>query len=119
MSKIILEKFHAECTERIQSELGTRLSSTADQTAVCEYYFTEYQRCMNEEKNLIDYFNEQLTVLEDLKSCETSMDAFLERLKAVHQYERRQNEIFEQILRQLTKTVRYSSIEFQSNRFFF
>lgn len=102
MSKKILEKFHTECTQCIQLGLSTQLSSTA----VSEHYFNEYQRCLNEEKHLVDYFQEQLKILEDFKSCETSLDVFLERLMAVHQYERRQNEIFEQILRQLTKAVR-------------
>lgn len=109
MSTTILEKFNAECTAYLHSKLQTQLLSTADPTAVCQYYFTEYQRCMDEQKTVVNYMEEQLASLEALKSCETTIDAFFERLKAVHQYERKQNEIFEQILHQLTKTVRNSS----------
>lgn len=106
MSNIILvDKFNAECTAYLHSKLQTHLLSTADPTAGCQYYFTEYQRCMDEQRNAVQYMEEQLASLEALKSCETTIDAFFERLKAVHQYERKQNEIFEQILHQLNKAV--------------
>ncbi|CAF1352785.1 unnamed protein product [Adineta steineri] len=105
MSDTFLDNFNAECTTYFNSEFNTRLlsSSSTDKSTACEYYLAEYQRCMNEQKNFINYIHGQKNLLDNLKSCETTIDTFLERLKIIHEYELKQNEIFEQILHELTK----------------
>ncbi|CAF1209040.1 unnamed protein product [Adineta steineri] len=105
MSDTFLDNFNAECTTYFNSEFNTRLlsSSSTDKSTACEYYLAEYQRCMNEQKNFINYIHEQRNLIDNLKSCETTIDTFLERLKIIHEYELKQNEIFEQILHELTK----------------
>lgn len=110
MFKSILDRFHAECEESLRSELNTRLLasslSATDKTASI-YYLTEYQRCVDEQNGFDGYIREQIASLDALKSCETAIDTFLERLKAIHDYEWKQNEVFEQILHELTKLVRF------------
>jgi predicted nuclease with TOPRIM domain len=110
MSKSILDRFHAECEEYLRSELNTRLlassSSATDKTASI-HYLTEYQRCVDERTGFDSYIRERIASLDALKSCETAIDTFLERLKAIHEYECKQNEVFEQILHELTKLVRF------------
>jgi len=112
MSNAILDKFNTECTTYLNSELNTHLLTSTSSTnksaisAATEYYLVEYQRCINEQMNFVNYVNEQIASLDALKSCEISIDKFLERLKAIHEYELKQNEIFEQILHELTKIVR-------------
>ena len=110
MSKSILDRFHAECEESLRSELNTRLlassSSATDKTASI-YYLTEYQRCMDEGNGFDSYIREQMASLEALKSCEIAIDTFLERLQAIHDCEWKHNEVFEQILHELTKLVRF------------
>jgi len=106
MSNTLLDKFNTECTAYLNSELNTRLlSSLTDKTAASEYYLTEYQRCIDEQMNFVNYINEQIASLDALKSCEIAIDTFIERLRSIHEYELKQNEIFEQILHELTKTV--------------
>jgi hypothetical protein len=108
MSNTLLDKFNAEYTAYLNSELNTRLLtsiSSTDKSAASEYYLAEYQRCIDEQMNFINYINEQISSLDALKSCEIAIDTFIERLKAIHEYELKQNEIFEQILHELTKTV--------------
>jgi 5,10-methylenetetrahydrofolate reductase len=109
MSNTILDKFNKECTAYINSELNTRLlassSSSTDKSASCQHYFNEYQRCIDKQMNFVNYINEQQASLDALKSCETAIDTFTERLKAIHEYELKQNEVFEQILHELTKIV--------------
>ena len=107
MSNAIIEQFNTECSEYLNSELNIHLlsSSSTDKTTISEYYLNEYQRCIDEQKHFDNYMNEQLNSLESLKACETSLDRFMERLKSVHDYELKQNELFEQILQELTKTV--------------
>ncbi|CAF0878421.1 unnamed protein product [Adineta ricciae] len=105
MSDTFIDQFNAECHGYLKSELNTRLLSllsATDKSTASEYYFAEYQRCLNEQMNFINYITEQQASLDTLKSCETTIDAFLERLKAVHQYELKQNDLFEQILNELT-----------------
>jgi hypothetical protein len=107
MSNTILDKFNTECTTYLNSELNTHLlTSTSSISTASEYYLIEYQRCIDEQMNFINYVNEQIASLDALKSCEMSIDKFIERLKAIHEYELKQNEIFEQILHELTKIVR-------------
>jgi hypothetical protein len=107
MSNTLLDKFNTECTAYLNSELNIRLlSSLTDKTAASEYYLTEYQRCIDEQMNFVNYINEQIASLDALKSCEIAIDTFIERLRSIHEYELKQNEIFEQILHELTKTVR-------------
>jgi hypothetical protein len=106
MSNAILNKFNTECTTYLNSELNTRLLSSTISTDKSEYYLVEYQRCIDEQMNFINYINEQIASLDALKSCEIAIDTFMERLKAIHEYELKQNEIFEQILHELTKIVR-------------
>jgi len=108
MSNMTVEKFNAECRTYLNSELNTRLLlliSSIDKSTASEYYLTEYQRCINEQMNFVHYMNEQIASLDTLKSCEINIDIFIERLKAIHEYELKQNEIFEQILHELTKIV--------------
>jgi 5,10-methylenetetrahydrofolate reductase len=109
MSNTILDKFNTECTAYINSELNTRLlassSSSTDKSASCQHYFNEYQRCIDKQMNFVNYINEQQASLDALKSCETAIDTFTERLKAIHEYELKQIEVFEQILHELTKIV--------------
>ena len=110
MFKSILDRFHVECDESLRSELNTRLLASSlsamDKTASI-YYLTEYQRCVDEQNGFDSYIREQIASLEALKSCEIAIDTFLERLKAIHDYEWKQNEVFEQILHELTKLVRF------------
>ncbi len=110
MTDIIIDKFNTECTAYLNSELNTRLttssSSILTDKTTSEYYLTEYKQCIDEQSNFINYINEQMESLNSLKSCETAIDTFIERLKAIHEYELKQNEIFEQILHELTKIVK-------------
>jgi DNA polymerase III epsilon subunit-like protein len=107
MSNTILDKFNTECTTYLNSELNTHLlTSKSSISTASEYYLIEYQRCIDEKMNFFNYVNEQIASLDALKSCEISIDKFIERLKAIHEYELKQNEIFEQILHELTKIVR-------------
>jgi len=107
MSNTILDKFNTECTTYLNSELNTHLlTSKSSISTASEYYLIEYQRCIDEQMNFVNYVNEQIASLDALKSCEISIDKFIERLKAIHEYELKQNEIFEQILHELTKIVR-------------
>ncbi|UJR26192.1 hypothetical protein I4U23_007535 [Adineta vaga] len=116
MSNTFLDKFNTECTDYLKSELNTRLqslsssSSSIDKSTASEYYFGEYQRCMNEQMNFVNYISEQQAALDGLKTCELTIDTFLERLKTIHEYEFKQNEVFEQILNELT-TMNPSSKE--------
>jgi hypothetical protein len=120
MSNTLLDKFKTECTAYLNSELNTHLlaPSVTDKSTASEYYLTEYQRCIDEQMNFVNYINEQIGSLDALKSCEIAIDTFLERLKAIQEYELKQNEIFEQILHELTKIVReypffFSNIKFK------
>ena len=108
MLRTVLEKFNADCEEYYHAELSSRLlaQSSAARQASSDYYLHELQRCVDEQTNCAQYMQEQITSLESLKSCESSIDAFLGRLKAVHEYELKQNDIFEHILHELTKLVR-------------
>ena len=109
MFKSVLDRFHTECEEYLRSELNTRLLASAaatDKTASI-HYLTEYQRCVNEQTSFASYIREQMASLDGLKSSEIAIDTFLERLRAIHEYEWKQNEVFEQILHELTKMVRF------------
>ncbi len=111
MSNAILDQFNAECTTHLNSELNTHFlasssSLVTDKSSAAEYYLAEYQRCLDEQMNFVHYINEQLASLDALKACEKAIDTFIERLKAIHEYELKQNEIFEQILHELTKIVK-------------
>ncbi|CAF3410629.1 unnamed protein product [Rotaria socialis] len=102
----IIEKFNSECTTYLNTELNTRLlalSLTSIDKTTSEHYLNEYKQCLDEQMNFVNYINEQMESLNQLKSCDTAIDTFLERLKAIHEYELKQNEIFEQILNELTK----------------
>jgi len=110
MTTSIIDKFHTECTAYLNSELNIRLttsSSILTDKTTSEYYLAEYKRCIDEQMNFINYINEQMESLNTLKSCETAIDTFLERLKAIHAYEFKKNELFEQILHELTKIVKF------------
>jgi hypothetical protein len=115
MSNTLLDKFNGECNEYLNSELNTRLLSTdkLSISAASEYYLTEYQRCIDDQMNFVNYIDEQMSSLDALKSCEIAIDTFLERLKSIHEYELKQNDIFEQILHELTKMVRKIFLLFQ------
>ena len=109
MSDTFIDKFNTECHGYLKSELNVRLLSllsATDKSTASEYYFAEYQRCLNEQMNFVNYITEQQVFLDTLKSCEATIDTFLERLKAVHEYELKQNDLFEQILNELTTMVR-------------
>jgi hypothetical protein len=100
MSYTAVNKFNDECTTYLNSELHTRLLSltSTDKSTASEYYLNEYQRCINEQMNFVNYINEQITCLDTLKSCEIGIDTFMERLKAIHEYELKQkNNILEWI----------------------
>lgn len=116
MSNSIIDQFNTECTEYLNTELNIHLLSSSpsptDKTAISEYYLNEYQRCIDEQKQFVNYMNEQLVSLNSLKSCESALDQYMERLKSIHEYELKQNELFEQILQELTKTV---NIKFNNN----
>ncbi|CAF0794775.1 unnamed protein product [Rotaria sp. Silwood1] len=103
----LLDKFNAECTNYLQSELNIRLlsssSSATNKSVAFEHYLAEYQQCIDEQINFVNYTNEQIALLDALKSYEIMIDKFLERLKSTHEYELKQNEVFEQILHELTK----------------
>ncbi|CAF2683370.1 unnamed protein product [Rotaria sp. Silwood2] len=106
MMNTIIDKFNTECTAYLNSELNTRLlaiSSISIDKTTSEHYLNEYKQCLDEQMNFVNYINEQMESLNSLKSCETAIDKFLERLKAIHEYELKQNEIFEHILHELTK----------------
>lgn len=105
-TKDLLNKFNAEADEYLHSELSHRLLSSRNKSSELEFYLAEYQRCIDEKINVMQYINEQTALFDSLKSCETAIDTFLERLKSAHEFELKQNEIFEQILYELTKTVR-------------
>jgi hypothetical protein len=110
MTTSIIDKFNIECTAYLNSELNIRLttsSSILTDKTTAEYYLAEYKRCIDEQMNFINYINEQMESLNTLKSCETAIDIFLERLKAIHAYELKKNELFEQILHELTKIVKF------------
>ena len=105
---IIIDKFNAECTAYLNSELKNRLltsSSILTDKTISEHYLTEYQQCLTEQANFVNYINEQMNSLNALKSCEAAIDSFSERLKAIHTYELKQTEMFERILHELTKHV--------------
>jgi len=109
MTNTIIDKFNTECAAYLKSELNTRLttsSSILTDKTTSGYYLTEYKQCIDEQSNFVNYINEQMESLNSLKSCETAIDTFIERLKAIHEYELKQNEIFEQILHELTKIVK-------------
>jgi len=106
MTNSIIDKFNIECATYLNSELNTRLISSLTDKTKSEYYLTEYKRCIDEQMNYVNYINEQMELLNNLKSCEIAIDTFIQRLKAVHEYEVKQNEIFEQILHELTKIVK-------------
>lgn len=115
MTTSIIDKFNTNCTDYLNSELNTRSlvsSSILTDKTTSDYYLTEYKRCIDEQLNFINYINEQIESLNTLKSCENTIDSFLERLKSVHEYELKQNELFEQILHELTKVVRISMFFF-------
>jgi hypothetical protein len=105
MTDTIIEKFQSECTAYINTRLLASSSILIDKTT-SEYYLNEYKRCINEQMNFVNYINEQLESLNTLKSSEIAIDTFLKRLQAIHEYELKQNEIFEQILHELTTIVR-------------
>lgn len=116
MSNSIIDQFNTECNEYLNTELNIHLlsSSSTDKTAISEYYLNEYQRCIDEQKQFVNYMNEQMTSLESLKAYDAALDKFMERLKSIHDYEFKQNELFEQILQELTKTVK-EKIEINEN----
>jgi hypothetical protein len=105
MTNLIIEKFQAECTDYINTRLLASSSKLTDKTT-SEYYLNEYKRCINEQMNFVNYINEQMVSLNTLKSSEIAIDTFMKRLKTIHEYELKQNEIFEQILHELTTLVR-------------
>lgn len=113
MTNTIVEKFQNECS----TYLNTRLSSSSriftDQTT-SEYYLNEYKRCVDEQMNFIHYLTEQIDSLNHLKSSEMAIDTLSEHLQAAHEYELKQNELLEQILRELTTSVRLISFFFHS-----
>ncbi|CAF2308262.1 unnamed protein product [Rotaria sp. Silwood2] len=93
-SNTVLDKFNAECPTYLQSKLNIRLlssssSSLTNKLVAFDYYLAEYQRCIDEQMNFVNYINEQIVLLDTLKSCEITIDKFLE--------------LFEQILHELTK----------------
>ena len=108
--KVIIDKFNAECAAYLNSELNNRLlaplSTVLTNKAISEHYPIEYKQCLDEQSNFVTYIKEQMDSLNSLKSWETAIDTFVERLKSVHEYESKQNEIFEQILHELTKLVK-------------
>jgi hypothetical protein len=115
MTNTIVDKFNVECAAYLNSELHTRLttsSSILTDKTTSEYYFTEYKRCIDEQSNFINYINEHMESLNTLKSCETAIDTFMKRLKTIHEYELKQNEVFEQILHELTKIVKLKFFNF-------
>jgi hypothetical protein len=69
ISNGILDKFNAECTAYLNSELNTRLltSSSSSDKSASEYYLGEYQRCINEQMSFVNYINEQMASLDGLK----------------------------------------------------
>ncbi|CAF1245078.1 unnamed protein product [Adineta steineri] len=106
MTSTIIDKFNTECTDYLNSQLNTHLLASPSvliNKTISNYYLNEYQRCINEQSNFINYINEQTACLNTLKSCENNIDVFTQRLKSIHEYELKQNEIFEQILHELTK----------------
>lgn len=102
----IIEKFNSECTNYLNSELNTHLFASSIDKTTSEHYLNEYKQCLDEQTNFTNYINEQIESINKLKACETAIDSFLARLKSIHEYESKQNEIFEQILNELTKIVR-------------
>ncbi|CAF2741295.1 unnamed protein product [Rotaria sp. Silwood2] len=83
-SNTVLDKFNAECPTYLQSKLNIRLlssssSSLINKSVAFDYYLAEYQRCIDEQMNFVNYINEQIVLLDTLKS------------------------LFEQILHELTK----------------
>ena len=104
----IMDKFRNQCEEYFDSEIKKRFftSSQLNKT-ITNHYLTEYQRCIDEQNHFENYIHEQMNSLESLKSFETTIDSFVERLKTIHDYESKQNEVFEQILHELTKMVRF------------
>ena len=105
MTNTIIEKFQTECTEYINTRLLASSTILNDKTT-SEYYLNEYKRCINEQTNVINYLNEQIESLNNLKSSEIEIDRFIQRIKSIHEFELKQNEIFELILRELTTSVR-------------
>ncbi|CAF0777869.1 unnamed protein product [Adineta steineri] len=106
MTNTIIDKFNTECTDYLNSQLNTHLLASPSvlvNKTISNYYLNEYQRCIKEQSNFINYINEQTSCLNTLKSCENNIDVFIQRLKSIHEYELKQNEIFEQILHELTK----------------
>ncbi|CAF3789453.1 unnamed protein product [Rotaria sp. Silwood1] len=101
MMNTIIDKFNIECITYLNSRLFEILSILIDKK-IFEHYLNEYKQCLDEQMNFIHYINEQIESLNFLKFYEISIDKFLERLKFIHEYELKQNEIFEQILHELT-----------------
>ena len=105
MTNTIIEKFENQCTNYFSTHLPSSSSILIDQTT-SEYYLNEYKRCFDEQKHFVDYLTEQIQSLNALKSCEMAIDTLSEHLRVAHEFEIKQNELFEQILRELTTTVR-------------
>lgn len=112
MSDAFIEKFTDECGAHLKAELNARLllSSATDKSAASEHYLAEYQRCVDEQTNFVNYLAEQKASLDALRACDASIEAFRARLKAVHEYELKQNELFEHILNELTTMVSNSTV---------
>ena len=108
MTNTIIENFQNECSTYLSTRLSSASSILTDQTT-SEYYLNEYKRCVDEQMNFVNYLTEQIDSLNSLKSCEMAIDTLSERLQAAHDYEIKQNELLEQILRELTTTVRSPS----------
>lgn len=106
----LLDRCHHQCEEYLHTELNQHLLmvSKSMNKGMSNHYLTEYQRCLDEENSFRDYIHEQLTCLDALKSSEMALDAFLQRLKTIHEYELKQNEVFEQVLHELTKRVSFA-----------
>lgn len=104
----LLDRFHHQCEDYLHTQLNTHVfkesSKPMDKTK-SNFYLNEYQRCLNDENLFIEYIREQMTTLDALKASEVAIDTFLQRLKAIHEYELKQNEVFEQILHELAKRV--------------
>lgn len=103
-----IKRFRDQSQDYCNSLLNQRfLSSDKVNQKITNHYLTEYQRCVDEENRFESYLREQINTLESLKSCESTIDLFLQRLRNITEYEMKQNEVFEQILHELTKMVRF------------
>ena len=103
MMNTIIDKFNNQCTAYLNSELENRL--TISSTILSDKTISEFKQCIDEQMNFVNYITEQIDILNSLKSCESTIDTFVERLQTIHEYELKQNELFEQILNELTKPV--------------